>query len=426
MKSRLSRRQLLRAMGIGAAFMPLVNAGEAPAQAAGFPKRLVTVTWGNGIVPDDFYPSGNTITIGETLKPLEPWKDKLIIFEGFDLKVMTDYPDRKWDGHFSYPTLLTGTADPGFEVRKAHGPSLDQFVSDEIAKKGVNLQAPLINIGVRTSGDSSPSSWRAANQPNTPETNAKRIFDKLFSGAMMPVETIDALRLRRASVLDYVAKDLEAFGKNLGTDDKFKVEAHLQSIRELEKRLNSTSTPGAACVPPTLANGTDTPALMKNMFDLAAAALICDATRVVNIDLYTDGGGDGNNFSWVGVNRDYHTVAHDGSAAYAEKRKIDAWIYSQIAGMVDQLSKATEGEKTALDNSVILTANDMEEGASHSVEHVPFLTIGSAGGYLKTNQALHLKGDPHNLLLATLCNAMDIPVDKFGQSYSGTLPQIVA
>jgi hypothetical protein len=423
---RLSRRNLLRAMGIGAAFLPLVDAGEAPAQAAGLPKRLVTITWGNGLVPEDFYPKGNTITIGETLKSLEPWQDKLIIIEGLDLKVMSDYPDRKWDGHFTYPTLLTGTSDPGFEVRKGLGPSLDQFVSDELGKKGINTQLPLINIGVRNNGNNGGTSWRAANQPNSYETDPKRLFDKLFSGAMMPTETIDALRLRRASVLDYVGKDLEAFGKSLGTEDKFKIDSHLQSIRELEKRLQNTVTPGAGCKPPTLASGTDTPTQMKNMFDLAAAALICDVTRVVNIDLYTDGGADGNNFPWVNVSRDYHTVAHDGSAAYAEKRKIDGWIFSQVAGIVSQLAATPEGDKTALDNSVILTCNDMEEGASHSVDHIPFALIGSCGGYLKTGQALHLKNTAHNLLLATLCNAMDIPVDKFGASYSGTLPQIVA
>jgi hypothetical protein len=414
---------MLKALGISAAFMPLLSAEQA--LAAPFPKRLVTVTWGNGLVPEDFYPSGNTITIGETLKSLEAWKDKLIIIEGLDLKVMADYPDRKWDGHFTYPTLLTGTSDPGFEVRKGLGPSIDQVVSDEIAKT-TKLHAPLINMGVRTKGDSAPTSWRAAGQPNTPETDPKRLFDKLFAGATVPVETIDALRLRRASVLDFVGKDLEAFGKNLGKEDLFKIQSHLESIRSLEKQLQGGTTSVATCKPPTLGGGTETPTLMKNMFDIAAAALICDATRVINIDLYTDGGADGNSFSWVGVNRDYHTVAHDGKAAYAEKKKIDGWIFSQVAGLVSQLAAVKEGDKTALDNTVILIANDMEEGESHSVEHVPFALIGSCGGYLKTGQALHLNRQPHNLLLATVCNAMDVPVKGFGQNYSGTLPQIVA
>jgi hypothetical protein len=428
MKTRLSRRGLLRALGIGAAFLPIVASGETPAQAqaTGARKRLVTVTWGNGLVPEDFYPSGNEITIGETLKSLEPWKDKLIIIEGLDLKVMSDYSERKWDGHFTYPTLLTGSCDAGFETREAKNASIDQFIADELLKKGVKTQLPNIYMGVRTSGDSSPSSWKGENQPNTPETNPQRLFDKLFAGVGMPVEMVDSLRERRASVLDYVGKDLEAFGANLGTEDKFKVQAHLQSIREIEMRLSGGTGPTAECKPPTLSDGTDTPAQMKNVFDLTAAALICDATRVVNIEMYTDGGADGNSFSWLGINRDYHAVAHDGSAAYAEKKKIDGWIFSQIAGMVGQLAAAMEGDKSVLDNSAILTCNDMEEGASHSVDHIPFSVIGSCGGYLKTNQALHLNNQPHNLLLATLCNAMDVKVDGFGQKYMGLLDQIIA
>ncbi len=422
-KQRFSRRALLRTLGVGAAFLPLLDAEKAPAQSTtGFPKRLVTVTWGNGIVPDDFYPGGSEITIGETLASLEPWKNELIIIEGLDMKVLSDH-DRQYDGHFSYPTLLTGTADPEAGVRRALGPSIDQFISDEIAK-AVNLPVPLINIGVRTSG--SPTSWRAADQPNTPEKDPQRLFDRLFAGATMPEETIDVLRLRRQSVLDFVGKELEAFGKNMGTEDKFKIDAHLQSIRELEKRLSNTATVGASCMPPLLTDDDDTPTLMKNMFDLAAAALVCDCTRVVNIDLYADGGGDGNSFSWLGINRDYHTIAHDGSAAYGEKRKIDAWIVSQIASLVGQLANTAEGTETALDHTVILTANDMREGSSHSVNQVPFMLIGSCGGYFKTGQALHFDGEPHNLLLATLCNAMDVPVDGYGDDYSGTLPQVVA
>jgi hypothetical protein len=68
----------------------------------------------------------------------------------------------------------------------------------------------------------------------------------------------------------------------------------------------------------------------------------------------------------------------------------------------------------------------MEEGASHSVEHIPFALIGSCGGYLRTGHAVHYDGEPHNKLLATLCNAMDVPVDGYGQSYSGTLSEIIA
>lgn len=422
--SRFSRRALLQSMGLSAALLPLISTDKALSQAAGgFPKRLVTVTWGNGIVPEDLYPPGTDLVIGETLKALETWASKMVVIEGLDLQVMLDYPDRKWDGHFSYPTLLSGTADPGFEVKRALGPSLDVIVANHLATQ-VSLPFPLINIGVRTGGE--PTSWRDVDQPNEPEQDAARLFERLFAGASMPEGMVNTLLLKRQSVLDYVGTDLESFGQRLGTEDRVKVEAHLSSIRELEARISNSPTGGAACTQPTLGTGDDTPSEMKNMFDLAAAAIRCDATRVVNIDLYHDGGADGNSFSWLGIDRDYHAVAHDGSAAYPEKLKIDAWIYEEIAGMVAQLDAAPEGDVTALDNTVILTCNDMEEGASHSVEHVPFVLIGSCGGYLKTGHAVHYGGQPHNLLLTTLANAMGLEVNQIGESYSGNLPDLIA
>lgn len=425
-KFRYSRRQVLQSLGASAALLPLLSVDRAPAQSAAGPKRLVTVSWCNGLVPPDFYPEGSEVTIGETLRALEPWKDKLTIIEGLDLKVMSDYPDRKWDGHFTYPTLLTGTADPGFEVARALGPSIDHFIAAELQKK-VALPFPSLYLGVNTYGPG--TSWRGEGQANTPETSAQRLFERLFSSPSVPAETVNTALLTRRSILDYLGSDLEAFGRHMGTDDRARLEAHLTSVRELEQRIaqelgGTTSTAG--CLPPTLATGNDTQAAMRNMFDLVAAALKCDATRVVAIDLYSDVGADGDAFPWVDVPRDYHTVAHDGAAAYDEKLRIDGWIFSQIANLVEQLDASVEGERTTLDNTVILTANDMEEGESHSVEHIPFALIGSCGGYLKTGQALHYRGEPHNKLLATLCNAMDVPVEQYGESYSGVLSDLIA
>jgi hypothetical protein len=183
---------------------------------------------------------------------------------------------------------------------------------------------------------------------------------------------------------------------------------------------------GAQCTEPALNTEDDTPALMKVMFDLAAAALRCDFTRVVNIDLYDDGGGDGNSFPWLGITQDYHALAHDGSKSYDDKVKVDAWLFEQVANLVGQLEATQEGTGTALDNSVILVTNDMTEGAAHTVDNIPFVLIGKAGGYLKTNQAINFGGQPHNLLLATVVNAMDIPVTGYGEKYEGILPELVA
>ncbi len=387
---RFSRRALLKSLGASAALVPLLHAERAPAATvAGFPKRLVTVAWTNGIVPTDFYPTGADLTIGQTLQPLAAFKAKMLMPIGLDLKVVLDaVGNRAYDGHFTFPSLLTGSAQ-----------------------------------------QSNPTSWRAAGQMNVAETDPFRLFNRLFASAAMPPGTIDTLRLRRQSVLDFVVKDLTGFGQRLGTDDRTKIDAHMDSIRELERQL-STAVPGAgaSCVKPTLPpSGTtlDVPTLMKTMFSLGAVALKCDLTRVVTFDLYDDGGGDGNNFPWLSVSSDYHKIAHAGSSGYAQKIKIDQWIFQQVATLVQQLDSTVEGTGTALDNTVVMTMNDMNEGADHYVGRIPFLLIGSCGGFFKTGKVVRYSKIPHNKLLTTICNAMDVPVTTFGSpGYEGTLSEL--
>jgi hypothetical protein len=246
----------------------------------------------------------------------------------------------------------------------------------------------------------------------------------------MPPAQIDTLRLRRQSVLDYVAKELTGFGKRLGTEDRMKIEAHTQSVRELETRLRNSATVGgsaAACQGPMVAAAKDAQAIAKAMFDMTAVALRCDITRVVTITLYDDGGGDGNSFPFLGVNQDFHAVAHGGAGSAASKIKIDSWIYSNVASLAKQLDETMESGGTALDNSVIATFSNMEDGASHFNGKIPITLTGSCGGYFKTGKVFRYNGVAHNKLLASICNAMDLPVTGVGAApYAGTLPELSA
>jgi hypothetical protein len=279
---------------------------------------------------------------------------------------------------------------------------------------------------VKSSPGGQPTTWRASGQKNTPETDPVRLFSTLFTSAAMPPMQIDTLRLRRQSVLDYLNKDLTTFSRRLGTDDRTKIQAHMDSVRELEKELQTPTTkPAVSCTGPMVPTGKlDNPGLIKAMFDITSIALICDLTRVATFDLFCDGGGDGNSFPQAGSTRDYHTVAHDQSAS-VEKTKIDNWLFSQVANLVKQLDDTMEGSGTALDNSVIMTATDMDNGANHYVGNIPFLLIGSCGGYFKTGRVVKYSKIAHNKLLATLCNAMDMNVTSFGAAgYEGTLPEL--
>jgi hypothetical protein len=410
---RFSRRALLKAMGLGAGMLPLLHTERAQGQLAGsgFPKRLVLVTWPNGVIKSSHTPPGTELVFGDTIKPLEPFKNKVLIPVGLGLNVAT------YAGHFAWGTLWTGQA----KGRTGQGPSIDQAISDNIAKK-VQLPVPLMNTGVRCIGDGLPSSWRSAGVKNVPEIDPMRLFMRIFAGTSMAAPEIDLALKQRKSVLDFVRRELDNFGQRLGTEDRNKIGAHQESLRDIEKRLSAPKA-GASCSKPAVAGGKlDTPAMMKTMYDLMAAALKCDVTRVATIDIYDDGGGDGNSFGNLGITRDYHAVAHGGGP---DKVKIDAWLYSNVANLVKQLDDTPEGNGTALDNSVVVVGNGQEDGGSHKVSPIPFAMIGSCGGYFKTGRVVRYASNPHNKLLATICNAMDMNVTGYGApTLAGTLPEL--
>jgi hypothetical protein len=432
-KDCFSRRSFLFRVGASAALLPLLEAEPALATpAAGYPKRIVTIAWGNGVAQPMFYPPADDPTAGAIMQPLAPLKSKVTLVAGLDIKVMLD-AGRTYDGHFSYPTLFTGTyKNLGGQNSTATGPSIDQVVSDAAAKQ-VNLPTPVLVITVQ--GGS--ASFRADGSKNTGETQVARLFTTLFSSRTMPPSSVAALTARRKSVIDYVTSELTGYGARLGVDDRARVATHLDSIRELEKQLSAT-TP-VMCSPTDPGGPTEYQASMKAFNDMVAMALRCDVTRAVSLSWAGDGGQPPNSMPFLSVG-DVHGVAHQGSAGYATKVKIDTWYIQQLAYLATALDSTAEGSGTLLDNSLLVMGNDMTEGSFHSVSAIPFVLVGSAGGALRAGRTVKVgswatkmgnywssgnTGIPHNRLLASISNLMDVPATNFGDAtYAGTLSEL--
>ena len=430
---RFSRRTLLAGLGVSAAFLPLLDAERAQAAgSAGFPKRLITITWGHGVCQSAFYPAGGSVA-SEVLTPLAPFSSKVLVAAGLDYKMMLEQ-NHTYDGHFTYPVIYTGTyKNTGGQNCTSTGPSIDQVVADAVAKQ-VALPMPLLVITVQ--GES--TSWRGPAQRNTGESDPKRLFDNLFSSSAMPAADVERQRQKRKSVLDFVSQELQGFQTRMGSEDRAKIQAHFESIRQLETQLTAS---GAACTAPTTDTSKKTlqdqvPAMM----DITAMALRCDLTRSVSISWADDGGNRPITLPFLDINSSFHDIAHQGVAGYPRKIKADTWMYTQVARLVKQMNEATEGSESVLDHSVVVVGNDMNEGSNHNVGGLPFVLIGSAGGYFKTGRTVQLgswagktdqywksaSGVPHNKLLASLCSAVDVPTDAFGQGYAGTLDELRA
>jgi hypothetical protein len=438
-RARFSRRALLRRLGASAAMLPLLHAERARAATTdgGFPKRVITIAWSNGVAQPSFYPPGDDPTESTILAPLAPFKSKVLLPCGLDLKIMVDN-NRLYDGHFSYPTLFTGTyKNIGGQNATATGPSLDQVVSDAVAKK-VNLPVPLLNVVA--SGRS--TSFRADGQRNTGETDPMRLYTTLFASKTMAPAQMDTLRARRQSVLDYLQQELQGYTSRLGTEDRSKVAAHLDSVRKLELEL-SAAAPAAACTVTSPGPAADYQAKLKVFSDLVAMAVRCDLTRAVSLTWADDGGSGPSTMPFLGFSDsagglgEIHAIAHQGAPGYPQKVKIDTWYMTQLAYLAKLLDDSAEAGGTTLDHSVIAMGNDMTEGSFHSITAIPFVMIGSAGGSFRTGRTVRLgswagktgqywrsgnTGIPHNRLLASLATALDVPSEAFGApGYAGTL-----
>ncbi len=430
-KDRYSRRALLKGLGLGMGMLPLLNSEKVIAQTGGVAKRFIFINWTNGIVPKDFYPAAGALaTLPPILAPLDAWKTKILAMRGkgsgnatggIDCKIMTDNGQR-YGGHSNYPSLLTGSF-------KAQTASIDTLIGEHLKTQG--FAAPQLNLSVKTNAG---TSYRAGGVKNTPEADPYRLYTRLFANiSTTPGATpaVDPLLARRKSVIDFAIKDLTAFSTRLGSDDKAKINAHLESIRTIEKQLVAPVAPvGAGCAPPpntptglNLTQAANYPAVTKLMMDIIAAAVKCDIARTFTLDLIDDGGGNSLTFPSLGLaSPDFHAIAHLGSAGFASKTMIDTFYYKQIAGLVGQLAANTEGASTSLDNSVILVGNDMNEGANHDVHSLPYLIIGSGGGFFKQGTCVQFPANvPNNQLLASVCHSMGLMVPNVGTTYTGDL-----
>ncbi|HZL20812.1 MAG TPA: DUF1552 domain-containing protein [Polyangia bacterium] len=429
-KTKYSRRTILKALGLGAGFLPLISTERARGAAAnGFPTRFISVAVTDGICPPDFYPTGAAgplpATLPISLAPLAPWSSQLLLLRSaskqtspIDLNVMMDL-GATYGGHFTYPALLTGgvTSPNGtasVPTITASTPSIDQIFSDNLASTAGITNAQL-NVGCRPYGTS--TSWASGGIKNTSQTDPYKLFNSLFAMTTMPPAQVNALLARRKSVLDFVGTELTNFSQNLGTDDKVKVQSHLDSIRSLETQLTSSTGPSTAtCTPPSITPAglnfntvTNYPAHVKFMADLVSAAVICGKARAVTMDLIDNGGGNSLTFPWINIpSPDMHAIAHQGSTNYAQKSLIDQWFYQQcVAELVGNLAAVTEGNGTVLDNTVILVMSDMSEGSQHYVGSIPYLLIGSGGGFFKTGRTVTFPSQvPNNYLLTSILHAM--------------------
>jgi hypothetical protein len=457
-----SRRDLLKKLGLGAAWLPLLHATKPLQAAPTFPKRLMIVLQTNGLPINIWDKTTSTTNLAEAplpapFTPLDPHKRDLIIFPALG------NPAVKTAGHEAYGATFSGGPNNPGEYWTPQVPTLDQICADAVAKTAGASAAPPVRtlpLQMRADTDTRLGAIRCFftgnNQPVTPEASPYKTADRLFAGKSMGDPVVDKLRAERRSILDYVRSDLESFGKNLGTEDRTSIAGHLDAVRQIEKQLSGLGgTQNASCdtapalgTPLVLTAAENYPKILDLNFELSTAALRCDVTRIATLQLGNAYGGgvvfsflgiDGKGLEYLGGPRGaWHDLAHrevdDGGKGCNvcegtnHKQIVDRWFMSQFAALIERFRKVNEGGASMLDNGLILWANHMENGANHNAQRIPWMLAGKAGGYFKTNQLL--KPSPQIQKTNVMCeiaNAMGANLTHYGApEYGGPLPQIRA
>jgi hypothetical protein len=449
-RTRMHRRTFLRgslASGLTISVgLPLLDAmldehGTKLAHGQALPKRFGVFFFGNGrgVDPDKWVPTGTGAgwTPSLELEPLAGVKDYVSVVTGMNAR-LSNSPQGHHKGSaaiLSGYDFITQPANNAPYRSTFARPSIDQVVADEI---GTTTAFRSLEIGMSRrviNGEGTTIQYISHNGPdsgNPPELDPRKLFDRLFAEPVAPPmggsAAGDALRMLRRSVLDTVIEDLGALGRRVGTADKARLEQHTESIRAIERRLETDlSAPTVQCDSPTApgelpGDNSREPIAerMTAMGDLLALAMSCDLSRVFTIQF--SGSAAGPVFWQVGATRGHHDLSHDGESSQSIIEACTIFTMEQFAGLVSKFRDTPDGAGNLLDSMALLATSDHGDGAAHDVEDYPVLIAGRAGGAL-VHPGIHYRDDEHtNTVLLTLLRAMGLQLTEIGEgNYQRTM-----
>jgi hypothetical protein len=452
----LSRRELLRRLGAGGACLPLLQATRSYAQPPAFPRRFICYLQTEGYRMPAWLPREGALegqTLPDSTSPLERWKSQLLFLANLR---NPRYPGCDTWGHGSYGQIFTaGAVDlntgNGKEYWEPTVLSVDQVIGNAIVDSAPQVSHPTLPVEVKVGGGGYPGAkrcfWSGPRLPVTPEPDPYRIYAQVFGGAAPGGDDPAMARLvaERKSILDFVGRDLERFGRRLGPEDRQVIEGHLSSTRKLERQLSGqrgtiAHWSGDPARPIDIRANANVPLLLTLHFELMVAALKSDVTRVGTMQ-FGDATGSAIVFDFVpGVPRlgngyqpfrDWHDLGHQpvraGLPDGDDKARVDKWTMGKLAELLDLLAGTVEGTGTMLDNTLVLWGNHMEDGENHGAQKIPWILAGRCQGYFKTGRCVANSGRAINAVLTEVCNAMGVKVDAFNDPEHGKpMPELRA
>jgi len=426
---KLSRRNLLlSASGVtlGLPFLQSLGARRARADELKPPKRLVLVYSANGTVPSAWQPanlrSSEDFDLGTILEPLAPFRDRLVGMTGVHSEVSFDLQNKGGPHQRGIGSLFTGAMlqegefsdGCGSQAGWADGPSIDQLLAQSSLG---DTQLRSLELGVRCLDNDVQGriSYSGAGAPLPPLVDPRLTFTRLFN------QTAGGNTSRDNRVMDAVMDQWSLLRKNVGAEDRAKLDAHAALVVDLEQRLGVNAKPPGECAvpgsPPAFDPDSeiDMPAVSRAQLDLLALAFSCDLTRVASLQYST--GFNRIAFPWLDTQGEGHSLSHSGDSDTEAMTALTGrarWHAGEIAYFAEKLAQIPEGDGTVLDSTLIVWGTEVSQGNSHSLRDIPYLLLGTAQGKIRGGQWLTLPDRSGNDLLITIAQALDLNLTTIG------------
>jgi hypothetical protein len=426
----IGRRKVLRGVINGAAVsvgVPLLDCflntnGTALASGAPMPVRFGTWFWGLGHTPNRAIKptQGTDFEFIDECEPLKPYKKDINYFTNFNA-----YLDGKPTSvHYSgWVACRTGSLPAGYN--DIPSPTLDVLIGDHL---GSTTRFGSIDISA-TGNPRDSYTARNTGTRNSAEVDPAVLYVRIFGPDFADPNKADfkpnPADMARRSVLSGVKEQSDQFVRDLGTADKIRMDEYFTSVRQLEQQIDlqlQKPAPLEACAIPSKPMdgviGTELDTVLANhktMSQLLAMAVACNQTRVFNM-LYSQALSTLHRRGEAFI---HHTLTHEepidsvlgyqAQVAWYNVRSMEA-----LATFIDAFASIKEGDGTLLDNTLIFANSDTSFARLHSLDGLPIMTAGKAGGRIKTGMHISGNGDPMSRVGLTVQQALGLSVGKWG------------
>jgi hypothetical protein len=406
--------------------------GDSPSAnkpASQAPVRLAVLFSGNGFHSKEWWAKGEGkgMELGRVLQPLAPFREKMLFVRG-----LYHEEARKGNIHSSQTgNMLSGAPiAAGGEIRS--GTSFDQLLAQSY---GRSTKVPSLVMGCERANPSvhknysmlysSHISWSSPTTPTPLEIYPALAFDRLFKSEVAAGDK---------SVLDAVLADAQDLRRDISGEDKRKLDEYLDSVRDVEKRIENAGKRGELQGwRPTLekpniqrpADGIpqDIAEHMRLMCDILVLGFQTDTTRICTLKLNNDHSAlrfpNLPSVEQAGNGIDYmihHLLSHSNGEDWL---KVNQFFMEQVAYIAAKLDGIREGDRTLLDNTMLMHCSSMMAGAAHNNDELPVVVLGGGGGRIKGGRVLEYKEQPERQLcrlFMSLMDKMDAHPNGFGDA----------